>query len=1446
MTDIIKTVSQLIESQFPAIYREEGPQLIAFTKAYFQFLEEDEDSSHKLSRQLFDINDIDKTLDEFLVNYKEKYLKDFPFAATTDKRFMIKHIMDYYRSKGSTQSLELLMKMLYGEEIEVYYPSQDVLKPSESKWISPKYIEVSKSRRTSDFIDQQIRGSISGATAFVESIVTKRSEGKLIDVVYLSDVRGVFTKEETVSNDGVDKDAPVVQGSLSNIDIYQGGRDNKVGDIFGVEAYGGVQGKVRITEVADATGRVDFTLEHGGSGYTARRSDGTNQTDIYISDTVLDIDNPDLDYIRFEKIEQPLETLYLLSSSDISEQAKVHDYVTGYSADGSYVANGIIVQVQDTYANNDIILEARQIVGLDSAANTFIRGERVVGSFQGAGQILDFNGVNMDIQLDSSIRRIINGEEITGRISGATAIVESSVPGTMLKVLTTDQSFANQCIMTLTPNADFIDGEVIEEEGIVKISLENETSSFVVDDYITQYITANSVVSAPEEFMGNGSQTTFTHSLDLEAENSRTVVSVDNVTKVINRDYQLDGNDVIFNANSIPEASGVSNVFISRKTDVERVIDSSTGIVTANGELVLYQNLASIFRVNDVIIDETHGTRATVRKIDEDTIFYKDATGTFSSNSSIVAERNGSLFDEANGAITKSTLIISPSWGEWYNGAAIEQGSVSANITSDGVYVDVTNTEWVGAKGIVQKDDTIDANDVVIMNLSGTFNTGKMVRGETSKTVSTIANIAPTGVRSVYLNGDMTVNGNVDDTVNSYAIGTLVGQNTTSIGIKYDEDAFGNKGNTFEGNLDGMIFINTRRDLMVSPPRFTISDPTHNIYTTKEFSQNEVIETLTDEEIQRSAMFEAYVQFPQPLEPGTIWEMGDDVVGASFALLDEGQGKVLRLRAGVGAGTTTGEYVAIIDIPEADIPTDLNWYLFVWHLDPKTGTINLWFDGVEKGPVVATNGLLGGPEGQSGYLGLGPRWADPYAGKFGGVTNLVVGENVGDWKGRLLSTLKYFDNVSANTTSLAGTIMELDGEIVYNASFGEDASFDIETISNADTYLLNTDIIGSNNISGVPYLDVNIDGSGSGIGFIDNIVIVASGTGYSPNDPVIFTGGNPSKSAAGLITGVDINGAITQVGMTERGEGYLSTPTITIQSQNGTGGILQAATDFGYGFPKDPGAAGDMRIIDVLNWEEFEVGIIEDLGAINPGTGYTRDPFVVVYNPFIASYNRGDYILTLFDITGSFEVGELISQPVNGNEFFKGRVISWDRDGRVLEIERTSFEVGFDFSAPVIGKNSNGSGMIESIASLNNQNVMGDNAVVSANVIFGGGIATAAEVIDSGYGYITGEKVTLSSTNGNSPYIITGSAFAETQGIGEGFWASTDSHLNSEKKIHDNKYYQEFSYDVLSGLSLDRYENLLKRVLHVSGTELFGTVVKRSNIPLEITAPSSNSSITIE
>ena len=1433
MSDIIKTVSQLIENQFPAVYREEGPQLVAFVKAYFEFLENDEESSTKLARQLFDVNDIDNTLNSFIVNYKEKYLKDFPFKSSTDKRFMIKHIMDYYRSKGSTQSIELLMKMLYGEEIEVYYPSQDILKPSESKWLRPSYIEVNKSKRTAGFVDKQVRGSRSGATAFVEAIVTKRANGKLIDVVYLSDVRGTFLKNDFLSDDGVNKNAPKVLGSLSDISIELGGKDNIVGDTFDVETVGGVQGKVRITEIENATGRVNFKLENGGGGYTTRKVDGTQQTDIYVSDTVLDVKNPDLDFIRFEKIEQPIETLYLLSSSDISEDVALYDYVSGYSAAADFVANGIVIESSNTYANGDIIPATSQVIGISVAASTFTSNEVLTSSGNGNATIVGQADQNLTLSINSGV--FLNGETITGAVSGTTATVSSSVPGTKLKVLVTDQTFANQCLVTLSSDTSFQDGEVIEEEGIVKLSIENETGAFTVGNVIKQYELANTDFSAVETFAGNAVLTTFTHTANLEASDSVTVI-VDNVIQAVNTDYVLSEEDVVFHANSIPSDAGSNNVLISAKSAIQKTVKSAQGTLTANGELQLDSNIAS-FNAGDTILHETTGATANVALIEDGVMYFDTSTGYFTSGGKIQVQGTSTT----NATITSTSVILSPAWGSWVSETLIKQGSIEASTEENGVYVDTSNAQWVGARGIVQNDGTLAADEVVIMDLFGEFNTSKKVRGDKTRKIATIATITPTGAARIRLNGDVNANGNVDGVTNNYVVGTLVGQNTTAIGISYD-DANVSSRDTFTSNEAGDITINTRRDLMITPPKFAVSDLTFNLDTTQEFAELEVIDSITDAQKGRHALFEAFVQFPQPLATGTLFELGGSTIGTSLQIIEAGGVKLLRFRSGTGSAsdTTTGNYLAVIDVALADLPSDKNYHVLVWYVNPNNGNIRLWIDGVSKGNQTASNSKLGDANGT---------WAGSNAGRYGAISDDVAGGNTGTWKGEVFSKLKYFDKGSANTFSTSGQIMQLTGEKVFNVSTGVSASFDIETLSNVDTFTLNTDFVGANNVSLVNFRDIKIDGSGSGVGFVDSFTITSGGANYSPNDPIVITGGGLGGgdvviNAEAQVSGVDGTGAITQITVTTQGEGYWGTPTFAITS-SGTGANISINMDHGYGFPKN--ADGDLSnlLIDLLTFEEFEIGTVSTLGSINPGAAYNRDPFVVLYNKYIASYRRGDFIITLENVTGSYRVGELLAQTVVGvGEFTKGKVISWDFDEKILQVERTSFEVGFDPTLAVVGKTSNASGDVVTISGLENQNIMGDNAFVSSDVISANGIATAVEIIDSGYGYITDGNVTL--TSDDTPFIISGKSKAQTQGISEGFWASTDSHLNSEKKIHDNKYYQEFSYDVLSGLSLRRYENLLKRVLHVSGTELFGTVVKRSDIPLQISTPSSNSSITVE
>ena len=96
--------------------------------------------------------------------------------------------------------------------------------------------------------------------------------------------------------------------------------------------------------------------------------------------------------------------------------------------------------------------------------------------------------------------------------------------------------------------------------------------------------------------------------------------------------------------------------------------------------------------------------------------------------------------------------------------------------------------------------------------------------------------------------------------------------------------------------------------------------------------------------------------------------------------------------------------------------------------------------------------------------------------------------------------------------------------------------------------------------------------------------------------------------------------------------------------------------------------------------------------------------------------------------------------------------------------------------------------------------------------------------------------------NANNIFIVTGLSDLNKQGQGTGYWKSTRGFLNSDKYIHDSHYYQAYSYEIQTSLSLDYYADLIKQILHVSGTEMFGKTVITSYVDgFDIT---SNSSIT--
>lgn len=348
MSLVDKKISSVVESLFPSFYKEEGEIFVQFVKAYYEFMEQTEGVETHL-RSLNDYYDIDKTIDEFVLRFKEQYLPDIDFTTQTDRRSLIKHAKEFLSAKGSEEGIKLLFRLVYGEEASVYQPSEKILRPSDGKWFIPLYLELESTPKTRSFVGKNIVGSSSGATAFAERLATKTIGGKRFDVLYISNVKGSFQYKELVTSDGSIEGAPRVIGSMTNIDMSTVGKDFVVGDVVNViSSSSGKLGKARVTSIGTATGRVLFDIQDGGFGFT-------NNAIVLVSSRVLNLSVktpyvannwPYTDFIILEQVEQPLATLTLIASTGSIEP---NTFVTGYNG-ANAVGTGYVVGVPSTFS----------------------------------------------------------------------------------------------------------------------------------------------------------------------------------------------------------------------------------------------------------------------------------------------------------------------------------------------------------------------------------------------------------------------------------------------------------------------------------------------------------------------------------------------------------------------------------------------------------------------------------------------------------------------------------------------------------------------------------------------------------------------------------------------------------------------------------------------------------------------------------------------------------------------------------------------------------------------------------------------------------------------------------------------------------------------------------------------------------------------------------------
>src|ERR1035437_5484482 len=141
LTPDLQITDIVLDRSLPAFIRENYPMFEAFLAAYYEWMELPKQPNDILQR-LPEYRDIDRTITEFIDYFRDEVMVNIPTDILADKRLLVKRINDFYLNKGNENSYKFLFRVLYGEDIEIYYPKLDILRVSDGKWNQTTSIKI--------------------------------------------------------------------------------------------------------------------------------------------------------------------------------------------------------------------------------------------------------------------------------------------------------------------------------------------------------------------------------------------------------------------------------------------------------------------------------------------------------------------------------------------------------------------------------------------------------------------------------------------------------------------------------------------------------------------------------------------------------------------------------------------------------------------------------------------------------------------------------------------------------------------------------------------------------------------------------------------------------------------------------------------------------------------------------------------------------------------------------------------------------------------------------------------------------------------------------------------------------------------------------------------------------------------------------------------------------
>jgi len=180
--------------------------------------------------KILDYRNIEYSVDKYIDYLKDELFTSIPMTMYSDKRLVALKFKDFFESKSNEDSYKFLFKLLYNEDINLYYPGEDLLRVSDGDFEKTQIIRAVVTDDVFDFLNKTISGGTSGALGNVVDI--KRYVIGSIDVaeMTLKLVSGTFQAGETISDITDETLTTTLYGMVTGFTINDAGSGYQVGD----------------------------------------------------------------------------------------------------------------------------------------------------------------------------------------------------------------------------------------------------------------------------------------------------------------------------------------------------------------------------------------------------------------------------------------------------------------------------------------------------------------------------------------------------------------------------------------------------------------------------------------------------------------------------------------------------------------------------------------------------------------------------------------------------------------------------------------------------------------------------------------------------------------------------------------------------------------------------------------------------------------------------------------------------------------------------------------------------------------------------------------------------------------------------------------------------------------------------------------------------------------